>query len=72
MTMSLQNAMNTNRKHTILDLFSGIGGFSYGLERTGGFETVAFCEIDKYARQVLRKHWKNVPIFNNVEELTYE
>lgn len=30
----------------VLDLFSGIGGFSLGLERTGGFETVAFCEID--------------------------
>lgn len=26
----------------VLDLFSGIGGFSYGLESTGGFETVAF------------------------------
>ena len=26
----------------VLDLFSGIGGFSLGLERTGGFKTVAF------------------------------
>ena len=28
-----------------LDLFSGIGGFSLGLERTDGFQTIAFCEI---------------------------
>ena len=37
----------------VLDLFSGIGGFSLGLERTGGFETVAFCEIEDYPRKVL-------------------
>jgi len=53
----------------VLDLFSGIGGFSLGLERTGGFETVAFCEIDKKARQVLKKHWKDVPIFEDVTTL---
>ena len=46
----------------VLDLFSGIGGFSLGLERTGGFETVAFCEIEKFPQKVLRKHWKDVPI----------
>jgi site-specific DNA-cytosine methylase len=34
----------------VLDLFSGIGGFSLGLERTGGFETVAFCEIEDIPR----------------------
>lgn len=39
----------------VLDLFSGIGGFSLGLERVG-MQTVAFCEIDKVAQQVLRKH----------------
>lgn len=40
----------------VLDLFSGIGGFSLGLERAG-MRTVAFCEIDPYARKVLAKHW---------------
>ena len=53
----------------ILDLFSGIGGFSLGLENTGGFETAAFCEIDPYARAVLQKHWPGVPIFEDVREL---
>ena len=56
----------------VLDLFAGIGGFSLGLERTGGFETAAFCEIDKKAQLVLRKHWPNVPIFEDVSELSKE
>lgn len=33
-----------------IDLFSGIGGFRTGMEMNG-HECVAFCEIDKYARQ---------------------
>ncbi len=53
-----------------LDLFSGIGGFSLGLERTGGFETVAFCEIDQFCRRVLAKHWPNVPCHDDVEMLS--
>lgn len=53
----------------VLDLFSGIGGFSLGLERTGGFKTVAFCEIDPYCRAVLKKHWPDVPCFEDVTKL---
>ena len=52
----------------VLDLFSGIGGFSLGLERAG-METVAFCEFDKNAQLVLKKHWPDVPIFNDVRKL---
>ena len=32
-------------------MFAGIGGFRSGLEKVGGFECVAYCEIDKYAKQ---------------------
>lgn len=57
-------------KLKVLDLFSGIGGFSLGLERTGGFETVAFCEIEEFPRKVLAKHWPDVPCYTDVRELT--
>ena len=51
----------------IVDLFSGIGGFSYAAEKlVGGFETIAFVEREPYCQKVLRKHWHNVPIFNDI------
>jgi len=55
----------------VLDLFSGIGGFSLGLERAG-METIAFCEFDKKAQLVLKKHWPDVPIYDDVRKLTWK
>ena len=51
-----------------LDLFSGIGGFALAA-RWVGWETVGFCEIDQYCQKVLRKHWPDVPIYEDVREL---
>jgi DNA (cytosine-5)-methyltransferase 1 len=54
----------------ILDLFSGIGGFSYAAERlVGGFETIGFCEIDPYCQKILKKHWPDVPVHDDVRKL---
>jgi DNA (cytosine-5)-methyltransferase 1 len=52
----------------VLDLFSGIGGFSLGLERAG-MTTVAFCEIEPFPRRVLAKHWPGVPIHDDIKSL---
>lgn len=58
---------------TVLDLFSGIGGFSYAAERlVGGFKTIAFCDSDEPCRRVLRKHWPDTPIFTDVRSLSAE
>lgn len=60
------------KKLKVLDLFSGIGGFSLGFENTEFFETVAFCEIDKHCHAVLNKNFPNVPIFEDVKSLKAE
>ncbi len=39
--------------YRLLDLFSGIGGFSLGLERSGGFKTVAFCAVEPFCTQMM-------------------
>lgn len=54
-----------------LDLFSGIGGFSLAAQWTWGKEhdIVAFCEIDLYCQKVLKKHWPDVPIHNDIRNL---
>ena len=62
--------MGEGRLLRVLDLFSGIGGFSLGLERTGHFETAAFCEIEPFPRRVLKKHWPEVPCYEDVRDLT--
>jgi DNA (cytosine-5)-methyltransferase 1 len=57
-------------KYNLLDLFAGIGGISLGLERSEAFSTVAFCEIDEFCHRVLKKHWPEVPIYNDVRTIT--
>ena len=53
----------------VLDLFSGIGGFSLGLESTGYFETIAFVEKDKFCQKVLQKNFNNIPIEEDIRNV---
>jgi len=58
-----------DKEFSVLDLFSGIGGFSLGLH-WAGMRTAAFCEADPFARAVLARHWPRVPIYDDVRTLS--
>ena len=70
--MMARNEYYMTNKLKVLDLFSGLGGFSLGLERTGHFETVAFCDNDKYSKLIIDKHWKGKKVYEDVREITKE
>ncbi len=64
--------MDEKKNMKVLDLFSGIGGFSLGLESTGHFKTVAFCDNDKFCKLILNKHWEGVKTYDDVKEISKE
>tara|TARA_Y100000004_G_scaffold279_1_gene381 strand:- start:46 stop:963 length:918 start_codon:yes stop_codon:yes gene_type:complete len=64
--------VESNNKLTVLDLFSGIGGFSLGLESTGHFKTIAFCEKDKFCQKVLQKNFPNITIEGEIRDVKGE
>tara|TARA_X000001388_G_scaffold15709_1_gene9573 strand:- start:1668 stop:2576 length:909 start_codon:yes stop_codon:yes gene_type:complete len=55
----------------LLDLFSGIGGFSLAASWVWGdeLEIVGFCEIDTYCHKVLNKNFPGVPIYKDITTL---
>lgn len=53
----------------VLDLFSGIGGFSLGLESTKGFKTIGFVEKDQFCQKVLKKNFENIPIIGDIRDV---
>ena len=55
---------------TLIDTFSGIGGFSLAGDRAG-FRTVCFSEVDPYASAVLRKHWPDVPNLGDITKADF-
>ena len=61
------------RELTVIDLFAGIGGFSYGLHNASPrFKTIAFAEIDEFCRKVLKKNFGNVKIYEDVRDVRIE
>ena len=56
-------------KLKVLDLFSGIGGFSLGLHSTGIFDTVKFVEFDKFCQKVLQKNFPGIPIEGDIRNV---
>ena len=53
-----------------LDLFSGIGGFSLAARWVWGEEhTPIFCEVDKFCQKILKKHWPDAAIFEDIRRL---
>ena len=56
----------------VLDLFSGIGGFSLGLESAGPFETIAFVENEPYCQAVLKHHWPRTKILGDIKNVKKE
>lgn len=50
-----------------IDLFSGIGGFAIAAERVWPDIEHVFCEIDPFCQTILKKHWPNSPIYENVK-----
>lgn len=55
---------------TLIDTFSGIGGFSLA-GRWAGYRTVCFSEVDPYASDVLRKHWPDVPNLGDIKNADF-
>jgi DNA (cytosine-5)-methyltransferase 1 len=58
-------------ERTHLDLFSGIGGFALAA-KWNGFRTVGFCDNEPYAQSVIKKHWPDVPIHDDIRKVRGE
>jgi len=54
--------------HKLLDLFSGIGGFSFAADKFG-IKTIAFVEKEPFCQKVLKKHWNDVPIIDDIRKV---
>ena len=62
-----ESSLKTKLK--VLDLFSGIGGFSLGLHSTDIFDTVKFVEFDEFCQKILKKNFPNVPIEGDIKNV---
>jgi site-specific DNA-cytosine methylase len=67
----LEEQAEEGKRFIHLDLFSGIGGFSYAVDEVWGKENVThiFSDNDKFCQQVLKKHWPNSKIYGDIRNL---
>jgi len=55
----------------LIDLFSGIGGFSLSATWLN-WKTIQFCENNDFCKEKLKRHWPDVPIHDDIKTLTAE
>lgn len=53
-----------------LDLFSGIGGFSLAVDTVFPGAEHTFVEIDPFCQEILKKHWPEAKIHDDIETFT--
>ena len=61
------------KKINLLDLFSGIGGFSLGLQRSGqqiGWH--GYSDIDKYANKLFKRRFKDAERLGTITNISYK
>lgn len=68
----LEEQAEEGKRFIHLDLFSGIGGFSYAVDEVWGKENVThiFSDNDKFCQKVLAKHWPQAKIYGDIRQLT--
>jgi len=54
-----------------LDLFSGIGGFAYAVDQVWPGSNHVFCDNDKFCQEVIKKHWPNSDIYDDIRGITF-
>lgn len=67
---STDGSSEPHPRFKVASFFSGIGGFDLGFEKAG-FEVTFQCEIDSFCKEILRKHWPEVPRWDNIKTLEY-
>lgn len=54
--------------YSVASFFSGIGGLDLGLERAG-FAVRFQCEVKPFCREILRQHWPDMPLDDDIRRL---
>lgn len=68
--MSNMPTKDSQKKYTVVDLFAGAGGLSYGFTQTERFQIIAAAENNPNAQLTYKENHKNVKMFDNVTEVT--